>query len=63
MFYDKSKVNDETGASSVEYGLLIALIAAVIIVAIVALGGGTKGLFQQTCENARDDGHLSATCS
>ena len=29
---------DEAGASAVEYGLLVALIAAVIIVAITALG-------------------------
>jgi len=33
----------ETGASAVEYGLLVALIAAVIVVAVFALGGVVKG--------------------
>ena len=35
----------ERGASSVEYGLLIALIAAVIFGAVVAFGGEVGGLF------------------
>ncbi len=30
---------DERGATAVEYGLLVALIAAVIIAAVVTLGG------------------------
>ena len=30
---------NEEGASAVEYGLLVALIAAVVVVAVVALGG------------------------
>ncbi|GAB2985285.1 Flp family type IVb pilin [Nocardioides montaniterrae] len=35
----------ERGASSVEYALLIALIAAVIIMAVGALGTTVSGLF------------------
>jgi pilus assembly protein Flp/PilA len=35
----------ERGAAAVEYGLLVALIAVVIIVAVVALGGKVKGTF------------------
>jgi len=31
--------NDETGATAVEYALLVALIAAVITVAVIALQG------------------------
>ena len=34
------------GATAVEYGLLVALIAVVIIVAVTALGGQLKDLFQ-----------------
>jgi len=34
----KAFVNDEEGASAVEYGLLIAGIAAVVMVAIYAIG-------------------------
>ena len=34
----KNFFKDESGASAVEYGLLVALIAVVIIVAVTALG-------------------------
>ncbi len=34
----KNLIHNDEGASAVEYGLLIALIAAVIIVAVTALG-------------------------
>lgn len=34
--------NAETGASAVEYGLLIALIAALIVTAVFLLGGVVK---------------------
>jgi pilus assembly protein Flp/PilA len=36
---------DETGASAVEYGLLVALIAAVIVGAVTVLGGNLKAAF------------------
>jgi pilus assembly protein Flp/PilA len=36
---------DDRGASAVEYGLLVGLIAAVIVVAVTALGGKLNGLF------------------
>jgi pilus assembly protein Flp/PilA len=36
---------DERGATAVEYGLLVALIAAVIIGAVVILGGKLNGAF------------------
>jgi pilus assembly protein Flp/PilA len=38
---------DESGASAVEYGLLVALIACVIIGAVTTLGGNLSGTFQQ----------------
>jgi pilus assembly protein Flp/PilA len=44
----KRNRTNETGASAVEYGLLVALIAAVIVVAVVALGGVVKGAFEDT---------------
>jgi pilus assembly protein Flp/PilA len=37
--------DDERGASAVEYGLLVALIAAVIIVAVTTLGQTLLGVF------------------
>jgi pilus assembly protein Flp/PilA len=36
---------DESGASAVEYGLLVALIAVAIIGAVTALGGGITNTF------------------
>jgi pilus assembly protein Flp/PilA len=39
----------ERGASAVEYGLLIAGIAALIVVVVFAFGGSLKGIFTDTC--------------
>jgi pilus assembly protein Flp/PilA len=39
---------DERGASAVEYGLLVAGIAAVIVVVVFALGTTLKGVFTST---------------
>jgi pilus assembly protein Flp/PilA len=40
---------DERGASAVEYGLLIAGIAALIVVVVFAFGGVLKSVFHDTC--------------
>jgi pilus assembly protein Flp/PilA len=40
---------EERGASAVEYGLLIAGIAALIVVVVFAFGGSLKGIFTGTC--------------
>ena len=43
---------DSRGASAVEYGLLIAGIAALIIASVWAFGGMVlNGLFQNTCDS------------
>lgn len=50
---------EDEGASAVEYGLLVAGIAAVIIVVVFALGDTITGLFEgvDNCiENAGADG-------
>jgi len=41
---------DERGASAVEYGLLIAGIAALIVVAVFALGPVIRDAFNETCD-------------
>ena len=46
----KREEMDERGASAVEYGLLVAGIAALIVVAVFALGPIVKDAFNQTCE-------------
>jgi len=45
----KPRARSERGASAVEYALLIAGIAAVLVLAILALGDGVRDLFQETC--------------
>jgi pilus assembly protein Flp/PilA len=41
---------DERGASAVEYGLLIAGIAALIVVIVFAFGGVLNNIFDNTCK-------------
>ncbi|MDX6301095.1 MAG: Flp/Fap pilin component [Nocardioidaceae bacterium] len=43
-----ARARSERGASAVEYGLLVALIAVIIIVAVTALGGKLSGVFDKT---------------
>lgn len=40
----------ERGASSIEYALLAAGIAAAVVLAVVLLGGRVTDLFQHTCD-------------
>ena len=44
-----AKAENEEGASAVEYGLLVAAIAAIIILVVFALGTFVKGAFKETC--------------
>jgi pilus assembly protein Flp/PilA len=39
-------VRDESGATAIEYGLIAALIAVVVIGAVTAVGTGLSGTFQ-----------------
>jgi pilus assembly protein Flp/PilA len=41
----KSLVKDDSGATLVEYGLLLALVALAAITAMTTLGGNIKSLF------------------
>jgi pilus assembly protein Flp/PilA len=40
-----SKTHNEEGATAVEYGLLVALIAGVIVIAVTALGAKLNTMF------------------
>lgn len=53
----------ERGASAVEYGLLIAGVAAVIFVAIVAFGGLTKNLFADSCDKVSSKAASGVSCA
>ena len=44
---DRVEASKDRGATAVEYGLMVALIAIVIIAAVTLLGGNLRDLFQQ----------------
>jgi len=46
-------VKNERGASAVEYGLLVALIAVVIIVAVTLLGNNLSDIFNKTASSIK----------
>ena len=55
---------DEQGASAVEYGLLVAAIAALIVVIVFALGGVVKNVFSSTCSTIGSNaGASTSSCS
>ena len=43
----------DDGASAVEYGLLVAAIAALVVLVVFALGGYVKGAFDKTCSEIK----------
>jgi len=45
----RTTLRRDEGASAVEYGLLLAAIAAVIVAVVFLLGGKVKTAFQSTC--------------
>ena len=49
LFRTATSRRDDDGASAVEYGLLVAGIAAVIVLLVFALGGVMKSAFSSTC--------------
>jgi pilus assembly protein Flp/PilA len=52
----------DRGASAVEYGLLIAGVAALIVVAVFAVGRATDGSFKDTCVRFDDAAQSAASC-
>lgn len=42
-----SFLKDEEGATAVEYGIMVAAIAAVIVLTVIAVGGKTNNAFQK----------------
>jgi pilus assembly protein Flp/PilA len=56
MLAARAEKMDERGASAVEYGLLIAGIAALIVVVVFAFGGALSGIFTDTCNSVAGTG-------
>jgi pilus assembly protein Flp/PilA len=51
---------DERGASAVEYSLIVAAIAAILVVVILAVGEFTGGAYSDTCSSL-SSGDFSAS--
>lgn len=56
LFNFKKMWKDESGATAIEYGLLAALIAVVIIGAVSALGTTLQGTFESVDEQIQNGG-------
>jgi pilus assembly protein Flp/PilA len=52
---------EEDGASAVEYALLVAAIAALIIVVVFAFGHLIQSIFQNTCNDLKAKSSNSST--
>jgi pilus assembly protein Flp/PilA len=50
------RANRDRGATAVEYGLIVAAIAAVIVVVVFTLGGQVQGAFQHTSDCIANNG-------
>jgi pilus assembly protein Flp/PilA len=62
-FLKQDRDDQELGASSVEYGLLVAAIAAVIVIIAFALGGVVRNLFSNTCDTISSQASgVTSTC-
>ena len=53
---------EERGASAVEYGLLVAAIAALIVIIVFALGGIIRDVFKNTCDTIDSNSTTTTTC-
>ncbi|CAN7363627.1 Flp family type IVb pilin [Brevundimonas sp. LjRoot202] len=49
-------MSDESGATAIEYGLIAALIAVVIIAAVTALGGTINANFEKVTTEMQKNG-------
>lgn len=55
-------VRDESGASAVEYGLLITGIAALIALIVFLFGGFVSSLFNDSCQRIADQSSSLSGC-
>jgi len=57
----RTTIRKDEGASAVEYGLLAAAIAALIVVIVFALGGLVRDTFSKTCSGIESGTGIGAT--
>ncbi|RNL64238.1 Flp family type IVb pilin [Nocardioides marmoriginsengisoli] len=65
FFRNITSRRDEDGASAVEYGLLVAGIAALIVAVVFIFGGVIRDAFKSTCSTVANNGNptAAATCN
>jgi pilus assembly protein Flp/PilA len=63
FFQNFTRKRDEDGASAVEYGLLIAAIAALIVIVVFVLGGVIKNVFDKTCDTIASGANAGPDCA
>ncbi len=56
-----TRLAQDRGASAVEYGLMVAAIAAVIVAVVFGLGGLVRTAFQDTCNTIATEDASAAT--
>ena len=57
------RYRDDAGASAVEYGLLVAAIAAVTVIVLFALGGTVRDLFTESCTTIASEASPTSSCT
>ena len=62
LFRNLFSRNDEDGASAVEYGLLVAGIAALIVGIVFLFGNVIKDSFTSTCDTISTSGATTTQC-
>jgi pilus assembly protein Flp/PilA len=63
MLQARTAKMSERGASAVEYGLLIAGIAALIVVVVFAFGDNLKSIFTDTCSKVSASATSAGSCT
>ena len=53
----------DDGASAVEYGLLVAAIAALVVIIVFALGGLIQDVFKDTCDDIKTGTGSAKACA
>lgn len=56
-------IHDEEGASAVEYGILVALIAAAIIIIVTMVGQQVRNAFNVICNAVRNVTATGTACT
>jgi pilus assembly protein Flp/PilA len=55
----RNRARDDEGATAVEYGLMVAAIAAVIVLVVFLLGKYVFGAFSATCNGIKDNSGIT----